>query len=149
MHLHNCMRFQEHLRMLLQSVRKKRRNFNRRAMCNATRSIDAWRGVIWHLGVSGGTDGARALWRSHSARTEMSFADGEPPFLFWCLWVQSTTYIWWKRFSFCWCGILLDHSFPSQSGGGGGGGIKIYVFNNKLSSWHYLAISITPWHLSR
>jgi len=45
-------------------------------MCNATRGIDAGRGVIRHRGVSDGSDGARPLWRSHSARTEMFFADG-------------------------------------------------------------------------
>jgi len=78
MHLHNCRCFQEHLRMLLQSLRKKRRNCNRRAMCNATRGIDAGPGVICHRGVSEGSDGARPLWRSHSARTEMFFADVFP-----------------------------------------------------------------------
>ena len=75
MHLHNCRCFQEHLRMLLQSLRKKRRNCDRRAMRNATRGIDTGRGVILHRGVSDGSDGARPLWRSHSARTEMFFAD--------------------------------------------------------------------------
>ena len=50
-------------------------------MCNATRGIDAGRRVIRHRGVSDGSDGARPLWQSHSAQTEMFFADGEPPFL--------------------------------------------------------------------
>ena len=44
-------------------------------MCNVTRGIDAGCGVIRHRGVSDGSDGARPLWRSHSARTEMFFAD--------------------------------------------------------------------------
>ena len=78
MHLHNCRCFQEHLRMLLQSLRKKQWNCDQRAMCNATRGIDAGRGVICHRGVSDGSDGARPLWRSHSARTEMFFADASP-----------------------------------------------------------------------
>ena len=55
--------------------KKKRRNSDRRARCNTTRGIDAGRGVIRHRGVSDGSDGARPLWRSHSARTEMFFAD--------------------------------------------------------------------------
>jgi len=54
---------------------KKRRNGNRRAICNATGGIDAGRGVIRHRGVSDGSHGAHPLWRSHSARTEMIFAD--------------------------------------------------------------------------
>jgi len=74
MHLHNCKCFQEHPRMLLQSLRKKRRNCDRRVMCNTTRGIDAGGGVICYRGVSDGSDGARPLWRSHSARTEMFFA---------------------------------------------------------------------------
>jgi len=41
--------------------RKKRRNGDRRAICNTTRGIDAGRGVIRHLGVSDGSDGARPL----------------------------------------------------------------------------------------
>ena len=75
MHLHNCRCFQEHLRMLLQSLREKRRNCDRTAMCNATRGIDAGRWVIRHRGVSDGSDWVRPLWRSHSARTEMFFPD--------------------------------------------------------------------------
>jgi len=47
--------------MLLQSLRKKRRNRDRTAMCNATRGIDAGCGVIRHRGVSDGSDGARPL----------------------------------------------------------------------------------------
>jgi len=54
---------------------KKLRNCNGRAICNATRGIDAGRGVIRHRGVPDGSDGARPLWRSHSARTDMFFAD--------------------------------------------------------------------------
>jgi len=38
--------------------------------------IGAGRGVVCHRGVSDGSDGVRPLRRSHSARTEMSFADG-------------------------------------------------------------------------
>jgi len=55
---------------------KKWRNCDRRAICNATRRFGAGRGVVCHLGGSDGSDGARPLWRSHSARTEMFFADG-------------------------------------------------------------------------
>jgi len=51
------------------------RNGDRRAMCNATRGIDTGRGVIRHRRVSDSSDGARQLWRSHSSRTEMVFAD--------------------------------------------------------------------------
>jgi hypothetical protein len=40
---------------------KKRRNGDSRAICNATRGIDAGRGVIRHRGVSDGSDGARPL----------------------------------------------------------------------------------------
>jgi hypothetical protein len=54
---------------------KKQRNGDRRAICNSTRGIDAGRGVIRHRGVSDGSDGARPLWRSQSAQTEMFFAD--------------------------------------------------------------------------
>ena len=61
--------------MLLQSVRKTWRNCDRRAMCNATRGIEAMRGVICHRGVSDSSDGAHPLRRSHSARTVMFFAD--------------------------------------------------------------------------
>jgi len=58
-----------------QQSEKKLRNCDRRAICNATRGIDAGHGVIRHRGISDGSDGARPLWRSHSARTEMFFAD--------------------------------------------------------------------------
>ena len=58
-----------------QSV-KKWRNGDRRAICDTTRGLDAGHGVNRHRGVSDGSDGARPLWRSHSARTEMFFADG-------------------------------------------------------------------------
>jgi len=40
---------------------KKWRNGDRRAICNATRGIDAGRGVIRHRGVSDGTEGVRPL----------------------------------------------------------------------------------------
>jgi len=40
---------------------KKRRNDDRRAICNETRGIDAGCGVIRHQGVSYGSDGARPL----------------------------------------------------------------------------------------
>jgi len=75
MHIHNCRCFQDHLRMLLQSLKKKRRNCDGRAICNALLGIDAGRGVIPHRGVSDGPDRAHPLWRSHSAQTEKSFAD--------------------------------------------------------------------------
>jgi hypothetical protein len=55
---------------------KKRRNGDRKAICNSTHGIDAGCGVICHRGVSDGSDGARLLWRSQSAQTEMCFADG-------------------------------------------------------------------------
>jgi hypothetical protein len=55
---------------------KKRWNSDQRAIWNSTRWIDAGRRVIRHWGVSDGSDGARPLWRSHSARTEIFFADG-------------------------------------------------------------------------
>ena len=54
---------------------KKRRNSDRRAICHATRAIDAGRGVIRHKGVSEGSDGVCPLWRSRSTWTEMFFAD--------------------------------------------------------------------------
>jgi len=57
-----------------QQSEKKRRNGNRRVICNATHGIDAGRGIIRHRGVSDGSDGARPLWQSHSDRTEMFFA---------------------------------------------------------------------------
>jgi len=54
---------------------KKRWNSDRRAICNVTCGIKAARGVIRHRGVSDGSDRARRLWRSHTARTEIFFAD--------------------------------------------------------------------------
>jgi len=54
---------------------KKRRNGDRRVICYVTHGIDAGRGVIRHQGVSDGSDGARPLWRSRSARTEKFFTD--------------------------------------------------------------------------
>jgi len=55
---------------------KKRRNWNRRPICNPTRCICAGRWVVCHRGVSDGTDGAWPLWPRHSAWTQMFFADG-------------------------------------------------------------------------
>jgi len=46
-----------------------------RLICNATHGIDAEHGVIRHPGVSDCSDGAHPLIHSHSARTEMFFAD--------------------------------------------------------------------------
>jgi len=54
---------------------KKWRNGDRRAICDAMRGLDAGRRVIRPRGVSDGSDGARPLWRSNSARTEIFFAD--------------------------------------------------------------------------
>ena len=54
---------------------KEWRNSDRRAICNATRGIDTGRWQIRLRGVSDGSDRARPLWRSHSARTEMFFPD--------------------------------------------------------------------------
>jgi len=55
--------------------KKKQWNCNGRVIRNATRGIDAGRRVSRHRSVSDGSDGARPLWRSHSARTELFFAD--------------------------------------------------------------------------
>ena len=55
--------------------KKKWGNGDWRAIYNATRRIDAWRGVYCHRGVSDVPDGARPLWCSHSARIEIYFAD--------------------------------------------------------------------------
>jgi len=54
---------------------KKQRNGDRRVICYTTRGIDAGRRVIRHRGVSDGSDRARPLSRSHSARTAMFCAD--------------------------------------------------------------------------
>jgi len=56
--------------------KKKRRNSDRRVIWNVMHGIHAGRVLIRHRGVSDSSDGARPLWRSHSARTEMFFADG-------------------------------------------------------------------------
>jgi len=86
---------------------KKQRNGDRRAICNATRGFDAGHGVIRHRGVSDGSDGAHPLWRSHSARMEMFFADASQSLdewnnlgtprskrtvsaLAWCVWLMKT-----------------------------------------------------------
>jgi len=57
---------------------KERRNGDRRAICDATRGLDPVHGVIRNWGVSDGSDGAHPFWRSHTARTEMFFADVKP-----------------------------------------------------------------------
>jgi len=56
---------------------KRQWNTDRRAIYNVTHCIDAGRWVFRHRGVSDGSDGARPLWWSHSARTEYFFADVE------------------------------------------------------------------------
>jgi len=63
-----------------QQSEKKRRNRARKAICNATHGIGAGRGVIRHRGVSGGSDRAHPVWRSHSARTELFLADVKEDF---------------------------------------------------------------------
>ena len=54
---------------------KKWWNSDWRAIWNQTRGFGARRGVICHRGVSDGFDWVSPLWRSHSAQTEMLFAD--------------------------------------------------------------------------
>jgi hypothetical protein len=44
-------------------------------ICNVTRGIEAGCTEISHTCVSNASDGARRLWRSNSARTEIFFAD--------------------------------------------------------------------------
>jgi len=51
-------------------------NSDQRAIWNATRRIDAGRGVIRHRGVSDGSEEARPLWQSHCAQMEIFFAGG-------------------------------------------------------------------------
>jgi len=55
--------------------KKKQWNSDRRVICNATHGSVAWHEVIRHRGISDDFDSARPLWRSHSARTEISFAN--------------------------------------------------------------------------
>jgi len=55
---------------------KRQWNCDQRVIYNTTRCIDAGHWVIRRQGVSDRCDGARPLWRSHSARTEYFFADG-------------------------------------------------------------------------
>jgi len=55
--------------------KKKRWNSDRRAICKTTCAIESGRVVIRHRGVSDGSHGAHPLWWSHSARTEIFFAD--------------------------------------------------------------------------
>jgi len=66
---------------------KRQRNSDWRAIYNATRCVDAGRAGIRHRGVSDRSDGARPLWRSHSARTEYFFADVRDNSMlrFWCV----------------------------------------------------------------
>jgi len=56
---------------------KKRLNCDGREICNAMRGIVAGYGVDSHQDVSDGSDALHPLWRSHSARTELFFADEE------------------------------------------------------------------------
>jgi len=53
---------------------KKRRNCDWRVIWKARRAMGAGRRLISHRGVSDSSDGARPLWRSHSAQMEMFFA---------------------------------------------------------------------------
>jgi len=59
---------------------KKSWNSDQRVIWNATRWISAGWGDICPQGVSNGFDGARALQQSHSARTELFFADAAAVF---------------------------------------------------------------------
>ena len=54
---------------------KKRWNCDGRAICNTTLGIGAGHGVSLHRDISDSSDGPRPLWQSHSARTELFFAD--------------------------------------------------------------------------
>ena len=56
--------------------KKNWRNCDGSVICNVMRGIGTGRRVICHWGLSDSSDGARPLWRSHSAQTEMFFADG-------------------------------------------------------------------------
>jgi len=58
---------------------KKRWNSDWMVICNVTHGIEAGRRVIRDRGVSNGCDGALPLCRSHSARTEIFFADDRLP----------------------------------------------------------------------
>jgi len=71
---------------------KKQWNCDGRAICNETRGIGAGRGVSRHRDVSDGSDGPRPLWRSHSTRTEIFFAD-DPTNTQTC---QSTVNKYWR-----------------------------------------------------
>jgi len=55
--------------------REKRLNSDRKETWNATHGIVVGHRVICHRGVSDCSDVPRPLWHSHSARTEMFFAD--------------------------------------------------------------------------
>jgi len=61
--------------ILCRQSEKNQQNCDCRAICNATCGIGAGRRGICHRGVSDSSDLARPLWSSHSARTEMFFAD--------------------------------------------------------------------------
>ena len=58
-----------------QQSEKKCWNCNGRAICNAMRGIDAGRRVCRRRDVSDSSDWLRPLWCSHSAQTELFFAD--------------------------------------------------------------------------
>jgi hypothetical protein len=55
---------------------KIRGNSAQRAICNATRWIDVGRRVLCHWGIFDRSDRVHPLWWSHSAQTELYFADG-------------------------------------------------------------------------
>jgi hypothetical protein len=61
---------------------KKWWNCDGRVICNATCGIGAGRGVSRHRDVSDHSDRLRSLWRSHSARTELFFADAPDNYMF-------------------------------------------------------------------
>ena len=58
-----------------QQREKNLRNRDQKAICNATRGIDAVHRGLRHRGVFDGSDGARPVSRSHPAQTEMFFVD--------------------------------------------------------------------------
>jgi len=135
---------------------KKRRNGDRRAICNSTRGIDAGRGVIRHRGVSDGSDGARPLWRSQSAQTEMFVADALRPRLLsksladlrsglssskiW-LFYKSNLVAFWMHLHNCSCfqdhlTMLLQSLRALCSSPGGTGSISnLYTVHDMLGRW--------------
>jgi len=91
----------------VQQSAKKHWNRDRRVICNATGGIEAGRRVIRYRGVSDGSDGGHPLWRSHSARTDIFFADV----------TRLLRSFWWIPFE---CrercgGVLMVGSPPSSS----------------------------------